>query len=209
MRRSLYRHVVAAALALFAAGSAFAQSITEQGARSDGALPDAIELAPAAPAAKPLTGTDLLNVPLAAGLEGPDAQVAERLRDLVATKLGRSIERKQDRPAVEAFYRDRGFAPLWVANGAASGKAKTVTAYLRGVEAEGLDPSDYPAPAFANTADDKLAQDELALTDTILTYARHARTGRVSFSRVSTVSSPRPSEDCERASRERSRTSRP
>src|SRR4051794_41884580 len=36
-----------------------------------------------------------------------------------------------------------------------------------------------------------------------------SQSSSVSFSRASTVSSPRPSEDCERASRERRRTSRP
>ena len=36
-----------------------------------------------------------------------------------------------------------------------------------------------------------------------------SQSSSVSFSRARTVSSPRPREDCERASRERSRTSRP
>jgi murein L,D-transpeptidase YcbB/YkuD len=58
---------------------------------------------------------------------------------------------------------------------------------LRGVDADGLDPSDYPVPGFANTSPDALAADELRLTDSLLTFARHARTGRVSFSRVSSA----------------------
>src|SRR6476661_161136 len=41
------------------------------------------------------------------------------------------------------------------------------------------------------------------------TSSSSSQSSSVSFSRVRTVSSPRPSEDCDRASRERSRTSRP
>ena len=63
-------------------------------------------------------------------------------------------------------------------------RAKTAIAFLRGVGADGLDPADYSVPNFAGDAD-KLAQDEIALTQSVLTFARHARTGRVSFSRVS------------------------
>ena len=50
---------------------------------------------------------------------------------------------------------------------------------------DGLDPADYPTPSFAGPEADKLAQDEVALTNSVLAFARHARTGRVSYSRVS------------------------
>jgi murein L,D-transpeptidase YcbB/YkuD len=122
---------------------------------------------------------------IAPSLQGADIAIAEQLRALVATKLDRSIERKQDRAAVEAFYRDRGFAPLWIADGIASARAKEAIAFLRGVDADGLDPADYPTPSLSGSDADKLAQGEIALTNSILTFARHARTGRVSFSRVS------------------------
>src|SRR5206468_2747618 len=54
----------------------------------------------------------------------------------------------------------------------------------KGVAAEGLDPADYPTPAFG-TDPQKLAADELALTNSVITFARHASIGRVAFSRVS------------------------
>jgi murein L,D-transpeptidase YcbB/YkuD len=177
MRGSLHRHLAATAIILAATNAALAQS--DAGATA----PRAEEAAPIE--AQPPTGENLLQVPIAANLTGNDAEVASQVRELMAAKLNRVIERKQDRAGVEAFYRDRGFAPLWVADGAASSRAKQAVSFLRGVGADGLDPADYPVPGFANPDPAKLAQDELSLTNSILTFARHARTGRVSFSRVS------------------------
>jgi murein L,D-transpeptidase YcbB/YkuD len=177
MRGSLHRHLAATAIAVIATSAALAQS------DADATAQRAEQTAPVE--APPPTGTNLLQAPIAAGLTGNDAEVAGQVRELVAAKLNRIIERRQDRAGVEAFYRDRGFAPLWVADGAASSRAKQAVAFLRGVGADGLDPADYPAPTFTNPDPAQLAQDELSLTNSILTFARHARTGRVSFSRVS------------------------
>ena len=58
-------------------------------------------------------------------------------------------------------------------------------AYLQNVDADGLDPSDYPAPTFKAGDLDALAEAELRLTGEILEYARHASIGRVHFSRIS------------------------
>jgi murein L,D-transpeptidase YcbB/YkuD len=111
--------------------------------------------------------------------------VAERLRELVTTKLDRYLDRKH-RAAIEAFYAARNFAPLWVDNGSASERAKAVIARLRQADADGLDASDYHVPDFAaTTSPEGLADAELKLTATALTYARHAQAGRVHFSRVS------------------------
>ena len=52
--------------------------------------------------------------------------------------------RKQERAAVEAFYRDRGFAPLWIAKGEPNARAKAAIAHLAAADADGLDPADYP-----------------------------------------------------------------
>jgi len=111
--------------------------------------------------------------------------VAEKLRELVTTKLDRYMDRK-NRPAIEAFYAARNFAPLWLDDGAPSDRAKAVIARLRQADADGLDPSDYRVPDFAaSNGADAMADDELKLTATVLTYARHAQAGRVHFSRVS------------------------
>ena len=48
-----------------------------------------------------------------------DVALSERLQDLIANKLQQYVPRLQDRTAVEAFYRGRDFAPLWVNAGGA------------------------------------------------------------------------------------------
>ncbi len=133
-----------------------------------------------------LTGKDLVKAPLATTLASADMPVAERLRDLLANRSDRLFSRKNERAAVEAFYRDRGFAPLWIEKGAGNARVTAATAHLKGVEADGLYPADYPTPDFKAAADaNALAEAELRFTGVILTYARHAQTGRVHYSRIS------------------------
>jgi murein L,D-transpeptidase YcbB/YkuD len=112
--------------------------------------------------------------------------VAEKLREVIAGRLDRIFDRKKERDGVVAFYTARDFAPLWVQDGAANARARTAIAHLAAVEADGLDPSDYPTPDFKPGAEPHtLADAELRLTAAIVAYARHAHSGRVHFSRVS------------------------
>ncbi|MBI3705311.1 MAG: L,D-transpeptidase family protein [Rhizobiales bacterium] len=110
--------------------------------------------------------------------------MAQKLQESIATRLADFIERKPDREAVEAFYRERNFQPMWSAKGTATPRAVAVGSYLKNVASEGLDPSDYPVPVFSGL-DDADAASELKLTRSVLTYARHASSGRVSYTRVS------------------------
>jgi murein L,D-transpeptidase YcbB/YkuD len=114
-----------------------------------------------------------------------DVALADQLRDLVENKLSHFVPKQHDRAGVLAFYRDRNFAPLWIAGGAATPRAQAAVDFLHGVEADGLDPDDYPTPAFGNADPAKLAADELTLTNSVVRFARHAGIGRVAFSRVS------------------------
>jgi L,D-transpeptidase YcbB len=120
-----------------------------------------------------------------ANLGAVDLPIAEKLRDKVTGGLARVVDRKKDRDAVIAFYTGRLFAPLWIENGAANARAKSVTAQLAAADAEGLDPADYPRPDFkAGAEPDALADAELKLTVSVLNYARHAQTGRAHYSRI-------------------------
>jgi L,D-transpeptidase YcbB len=125
--------------------------------------------------------------PFAADLSPADLAVAQKLQEMLANVSGRSFERKQERAAVEAFYAGRGYAPLWIANGVAAKRTQQVIARLNAADSDGLDPADYPRPEFSSAKDrpDGLAEAELQLTKSVLTYARHAQTGRVHYSRVS------------------------
>jgi murein L,D-transpeptidase YcbB/YkuD len=132
------------------------------------------------------TGKDLVKAPIATSLSTADAVIAEKLRGLLADKSGRYLDRKNERDAVEAFYRNRGFAPLWIDNGAGNARAASTVAYLKGVDADGLEPSEYTAPELKAGLDpDALADADIKLTVAAITYARHAATGRVSFTRIS------------------------
>jgi murein L,D-transpeptidase YcbB/YkuD len=115
-----------------------------------------------------------------------DAPIADKLRELFVGKIDRIIDRKKERQAVEAFYAGRDFAPMWIDNGAVNARAKGVMARLRQADADGLDASDYRIPDFAAAATpEALADADLRLTVAALTYARHAQTGRVHYSRIS------------------------
>ncbi|HEX2655669.1 MAG TPA: L,D-transpeptidase family protein [Xanthobacteraceae bacterium] len=113
--------------------------------------------------------------------------MAEKLREMVTGKaLDRVLDRKKDRAGVETFYAGRNYAPLWLENNVANARAKAAIARLKQADEDGLDPADYRTPEFsAGMSNDALADAELKLTAAVLTYARHAQTGRVHFSRVS------------------------
>ena len=79
-----------------------------------------------------------------------DVAVTERLQDLVENKLQQYVPRAQDRAGIEAFYRKRDFAPLWVGTGKLLPHGQQATDFLHSVAADGLDPRDYPTPRFAD-----------------------------------------------------------
>jgi len=153
--------------------------------------PAAVTPAPApAPAAyvpseetKKLTGRKLIDAPLA-NLAGTDAAIAEKIRELIATKAERIFSNKEERAAAEAFYRDRGFQPLWTENGKATARVNAAINYLKKADEDGLDPSDYAAPNFSASDAEKLAEAELNYTSTVLDFVRHASQGRIHPSRT-------------------------
>ncbi len=137
----------------------------------------------AAPGARP--SDQFTPAPAAQNLSAEDAAVAAQLRDLAENKLSQYVPKSQDRAGVLAFYQARNFAPSWIESGKQAPRAKQAAAFLKDVAADGLDPADYPAPGFGNADPTKLAADELALTNSVVTFARHASIGRVAFTRVS------------------------
>ena len=113
------------------------------------------ELAPptaAAPNPADATGTDAAPTPQAAApppaASGPDAAIAEQLHDLAGGKFDGIIGVKEDRTTIDAFYSGRGYAPLWITDGKPNARAQAAIAYLRHVDADGLDPADYPIRTF-------------------------------------------------------------
>ena len=148
------------------------------------ATPAAAEPAPTTPPAASVTPAP--ETPAVSAVAAADQPTADALRELVTTKLARMTDRKADRAAIEAFYSGRSYAPLWISNGAATANAKAAIARLGNAADDGLDAADYPVPAIKAGAEPAaLADAELRLTLSALTYARHAQVGRVHYSRVS------------------------
>ncbi len=122
----------------------------------------------------------------APALAAADAPIADQLRDLANGKFDRTIGSKQIRTTIDAFYSGRGYAPIWITDGKANARAKAAIAYLGHVDADGLEPADYPLPNFDAAGDAAaLADAEIKLTMAVVTYAHHASVGRVHWSRVS------------------------
>jgi murein L,D-transpeptidase YcbB/YkuD len=141
----------------------------------------------AAPAASPAAVPATAAAPAAAApAVSADAPIADQLHNLASGGFDRIIGNKKDRTEVDAFYAGRNYAPLWITDGKANARAAAAVAYLGHVDADGLDPSDYPVPNFATaTAPTDLAEDEVKLTMSVLAYAHYASVGRVNWSRVS------------------------
>jgi murein L,D-transpeptidase YcbB/YkuD len=115
-----------------------------------------------------------------------DAPIAEQLRNLANGKFDRIIGNKKEKPSIEAFYAARNYAPLWITEGSANARSAAAIGYLGQVDADGLDPADYPVPNFASLSDPAaLAEAEIRLTASVVSYAHHAQIGRIHWSRVS------------------------
>jgi murein L,D-transpeptidase YcbB/YkuD len=115
-----------------------------------------------------------------------DAQIADKLRAVITFgQFDKRIDRTPEREAMTAFYAARNYAPLWSADGKLNARAKSAIAQLGNAAADGLDPADYQVPAFgAATGAEALADADLTLTYSALTYARHLATGRIAPTRV-------------------------
>ena len=142
-------------------------------------------VAPTTPAS-PAVATEQVAAPdPMASLDPADRAVAEKIRDLLAAKADKIFASKKERAAVEAFYQARNLAPLWLDKGVETARAKAVIARLKDADADGLDVNDYKTPNFAGMSPEALAEADVKLTQTVLTYARHVQAGRFPYTRVS------------------------
>ena len=166
-------------------------AIPAQPAKSAGesAAPAAAAAEPTpAPSATPAaTATPVETAaPAASTVAEADAAVAGELQNIASGKYDRILGGKKDRVTIDAFYSGRSYAPIWITDGKANARATAAINYLAHVDADGLDPADYPIPDFTAAKDPaSLAEAELKLSTTIITYAHHASVGRVHWSRVS------------------------
>src|ERR1700733_4075500 len=158
-------------------------------------VPSAAETPPAAPKPAAASGGDEVPTPTASApavgtaattVADGNTAISEKLRDLATGKFDRMLGGKKESAAIEAYYASRDYAPLWLTDGKPNARGQAAIAYLGHVDADGLEPSDYPTPNFASLSDPAaLAEAELRLSLSAIAYAHHAEVGRVHWSRVS------------------------
>jgi murein L,D-transpeptidase YcbB/YkuD len=153
------------------------------------AQPAPAEVAPE-PAKKVETdsGSSVIKSAIDKMFSANDQQITEKMRELVTGKrLDNIITHAPERTAAENFYKARGYAPLWIKDGALTARAKAAIARLNNAAADALDPADYPVPEFGSFGSaEALAEGDAKLTNSVLTYARHLEVGRIAPTRVST-----------------------
>jgi L,D-transpeptidase YcbB len=138
-----------------------------------------------APPAAPASTTEQTPPPdPLASLDPADRPVGEKIRDLLASKADTIFTSKRESAAVQAFYQGRNLAPLWLNKGVENARAKAAIARLKNADSDGLDPADYRIPSFAGLSPDALAEADLKLTQTVVTFARHLQAGRFPYNRV-------------------------
>jgi murein L,D-transpeptidase YcbB/YkuD len=183
------RFLAATAIVLMLpAGNALAQASKDQpqAATSQPAGAVAEPAAPAAGAAPASTPQPAQPAAQTAPVNTADAAIANELRNLGAGRFDTVIGSKQDAVTLDAFYSGRGYAPIWISDGKANDRANAAMTYLGHVAADGLDPADYPVPNFDAASDPAaLADAEIRLTMSVITFAHHASIGRVHWTRVS------------------------
>ena len=131
-------------------------------------------------------GTAVLSPNSLTGEPSSAPQPASKLQELVGGSLSSFVDRKPEQSAAESFYQARNYQPIWTGSPEALKRAEGAIAFLRNLKSEGLEPRDYPTPDLSpNLTEEQAAKAELRLTGSVLRYARHASSGRVSFTRVS------------------------
>jgi murein L,D-transpeptidase YcbB/YkuD len=188
MTRLRYDHILAGtALALILAAipaGSLAQN-ADKAAPLPAAAAPAEQQATEAPVANPTLAEPTVAIDPLASLDPADRPFAEKIRDFFATSSDRIFTNKKERAAAEAFYQSRNYAPLWLDRGIENARAISAIARLKNADADGLESSDYKIPTFAGLAPEALAEADLKLTQTVLTYARHVQAGRFPYTRVS------------------------
>ena len=143
--------------------------------------------APADNAAVPADNTAAPAPMPAPVMADANAPIAALLREIANGKFDRIVGGKNNRPAFDAYYAAHGYTPIWITDGKFNERAAAAIDYLGQVDADGLDPADYPVPNISTSVSDPaaLAEAEMRLSASVVTYAHHASVGRVQWSHVS------------------------
>jgi murein L,D-transpeptidase YcbB/YkuD len=112
---------------------------------------------------------------------------AELVRRLAETGERAAVRSAEQRAALTAFYAARANEPVWAGPQGLNPAAQRIAAEIGRADEWGLDASDFAVPAApsadASAAD--LVEAELKVAVAVLTYAHHARGGRMNPSDLS------------------------
>ncbi len=127
--------------------------------------------------------------PLAAAPPVPADPVVSSIRSTLANPALRKDENADDLAALEAFYAARTNGPLWMTEMGFSAKGQQALFEIEKAGDWGLDASDFELPLAAALPATPEAQGlaELKLNLAILKYARYARGGRFTPSKISSL----------------------
>ena len=154
------------------------------------ASPSALPEATPAPAAIEAPLAPAVATPAAAS---PPAALGDPVIAAIKAKLGDPVATKDAHPAdlaaLTEFYASRDGPPLWVTEMGFSAKGQQVLFEIEEADAWGLDPASFSLPrSDALTATPEVqAEAEIALDLAILKYARYARGGRFTPTKVSSL----------------------
>jgi murein L,D-transpeptidase YcbB/YkuD len=116
--------------------------------------------------------------------EGDPAALDELVRSTLLHRLSEVGDVDPFRTKAADFYKRRSGKPIWIRQGKLTTQARRALKHLAGAADDGLDPADYRVSAADNleatTASIAATADaELAISEAILRYIRHATSGRV------------------------------
>lgn len=175
------KHLTALSLAALLSTTGLAVVSAETSPKPNAATAPAVAV-PAGPAANPALPavTAAAPQPVAAA----DTSIAAAIRAEVGRPVADIDEAGlADRTALAAFYEARNGAPMWVSAAGIDDKGRALAAVIADARAYGLDPTLIPLPVLDTptgaAAADFLAAVDIRLSLAALTYARHARGGRI------------------------------
>ncbi|MEN9708236.1 MAG: hypothetical protein RIQ68_644, partial [Pseudomonadota bacterium] len=123
------------------------------------------ELAPA-PAQKSVVALTAQQAALKSVL---DARMAER----------GTVQQRKFREALSAFYEARQYAPVWIADAKWNDKASSAIARLERAGDDALNLRATPIPALSGKDEAAIANADVALSESIASYARQASGARI------------------------------
>ncbi|WP_083567492.1 L,D-transpeptidase family protein [Hyphomicrobium sp. CS1GBMeth3] len=103
------------------------------------------------------------------------------LASAIASNAGRALDWPPTprQTAVQAFYEERGYSPLWVDETGFKSEAQSVIEEMAKADTWGLSAGSYTVAPPRDISDASLAEAEIRLSFTILDYVEAARGGRI------------------------------